>query len=177
VSLLNRKGWQRKGEIDGALEGTVFIYILGSIPGLRCRFTQYGADFLPGHEYEVYAQPQTPEVCMFTHLRTWVKYLEEVLLRRPLQPDEFIFPRVSANGVVYPSDELSYDAVMKMLTWICTEAGLTARYTSHCFRRGGARYRFMFAPLGERWSLATIRWWGAWAEGESVSTLPRFFVF
>jgi len=107
---------------------------------------------------------------MFTYLRAWVRFLEEVLLRRPLQPDEFIFPRVGTNGVVYPIDELSYDAVMKMLTWICTEAALTSRYTSHCFRRGGARYRFMFAPLGERWSLATIRWWGAWAEGESVST-------
>lgn len=126
---------------------------------------------LPGHEYEVYAQPKTPEICMFTHLRAWVSFLEEVLLQRPLQPEEYVFPRVGANGVVYPSDELSYDAVMKTLTWICTEAGLTARYTSHCFRRGGARYRFMFAPLGERWSLATIRWWGAWAEGESVSGL------
>ncbi|KAG1767827.1 hypothetical protein EDD22DRAFT_874534 [Suillus occidentalis] len=149
VSLVNRKGWQRKGEVDGALEG---------------------------HEYEVYAQPKTPEICMFTHLRAWVKFLEEVLLQRPLQPEEYVFPRVGANGVVYPSDELSYDAVMKTLTWICTEAGLTARYTSHCFRRGGARYRFMFAPLGERWSLATIRWWGAWAEGESVDTLIRYLL-
>jgi hypothetical protein len=60
---------------------------------------------------------------------------------------------------------------MKTLTWVCTEAGLSARYTSHCFCQGGARYRFMFAPLGERWSLATICWWGAWAEGESVSGL------
>ncbi|KIK34503.1 hypothetical protein CY34DRAFT_17678 [Suillus luteus UH-Slu-Lm8-n1] len=128
------------------------------------------------HEYEVYAQPKTPEICMFTHLRAWVSFLEEVLLQRPLQPEEYIFPRVSANGVVYPSDELSYDAVMKTLTWICTEAGLIARYTSHCFRRGGARYWFMFAPLGEHWSLATIRWWGAWAEGESVDTLIQYLL-
>ncbi|KAG1837085.1 hypothetical protein F4604DRAFT_1692457 [Suillus subluteus] len=56
----------------------------------------------------------------------------------------------------YNAIMLSYDAVMKTLTWICAEAGLTARYTSHYFRRGGARYRFMFAPLGERWSLSTI---------------------
>ncbi|OAX35047.1 hypothetical protein K503DRAFT_803110, partial [Rhizopogon vinicolor AM-OR11-026] len=34
----------------------------------------------------------------------------------------------------------------------------------------------MFAPLGERWSLATIRWWGAWAEGESVDTLIRYLL-
>lgn len=106
---------------------------------------------------------------MFTHLRAWVKFLEEVLLRRPLEAEEFIFARVGANGVVYSSDELSYDSVMKMLAWMCKEVGLTARYTTHCFRRGGARHRFMFTPLGQRWSLATIRWWGAWAEGESVS--------
>ncbi|KAG1888558.1 hypothetical protein F4604DRAFT_2023940 [Suillus subluteus] len=149
VSLLNRKGWQRKGETDGALEG---------------------------HEYEVYPQHQTPEICMFTHLRAWVKFFEEVLLRRPLEPDEFIFARVGANSVVYPSDELSYDSVMKMLTWMCKDVGLTARYTTHCFRRGGARYRFMFTPLGQRWSLATIRWWGAWAEGESVDTLIRYLL-
>ncbi|KAG0692192.1 hypothetical protein DFH29DRAFT_818041 [Suillus ampliporus] len=160
VSLMNRKGWQRKGEIDGALEGIDYWGILD-----KAR-----------HEYEVYAQPRTPEICMFTHLRAWVSFLEEVLLQWPLQPEEYIFPRVGANGVIYPSDELSYDAVMKMLTWICTEAGLTARYTSHCVRRGGARYRFLFAPLGERWSLTTIRWWGAWAEGESVDTLIHYLL-
>ncbi|KAG2039252.1 hypothetical protein BDR03DRAFT_860473, partial [Suillus americanus] len=86
-----------------------------------------------------------------------------------LEPDEFIFTRVGANSVVYPSDELSYDSVMKMLTWMCKDVGLTARYTTHCFWRGGARYRFMFTPLGQHWSLATIRWWGAWAEGKSMS--------
>ncbi|KAG0703097.1 hypothetical protein DFH29DRAFT_998725 [Suillus ampliporus] len=82
VSLLNCKGWQRKGETDGALDG---------------------------HEYEIYPQQQTPEICMFTHLQAWVNFLEEVLLWRPLEPDEFIFARVGTNSVVYASDELSYD--------------------------------------------------------------------
>ncbi|KAG0700237.1 hypothetical protein DFH29DRAFT_876759 [Suillus ampliporus] len=149
VSLLNRKGWQRKGETDGALDG---------------------------HKYEIYPQQQTPEICMFTHLRAWVNFLEEVLLRRPLEPDEFIFARVGANSVVYASDELSYDGVMKMLAWMCKDVGLTARYTTHCFWRGGARYWFMFTPLGQHWSLATIRWWGAWAKGESVDTLIQYLL-
>ena len=26
----------------------------------------------------------------------------------------------------------------------------------------------MHTPVGKRWSLATIRWWGGWAEGEHV---------
>ncbi|KAG1884318.1 hypothetical protein F4604DRAFT_1676968 [Suillus subluteus] len=62
------------------------------------------------------------------------------------------------------------------LTWICTKAGLSARYTSHCFHQGGTRYRFMFTPLGECWLLATIHWWGAWAEGESVDMLIRYIL-
>jgi hypothetical protein len=27
----------------------------------------------------------------------------------------------------------------------------------------------MFAQVGRRWSLSTVRWWGGWAEGEHVS--------
>ncbi|KAG1720901.1 hypothetical protein EDB19DRAFT_1835760 [Suillus lakei] len=42
VSLVNRKGWQQKGEIDGTLEG---------------------------HEYEVYTQPKTPEIYTDLDLR------------------------------------------------------------------------------------------------------------
>ncbi|KAF9223261.1 hypothetical protein BS17DRAFT_706356 [Gyrodon lividus] len=141
VSLLNRKGWQRKG-----------------------------------NEYEIYGQPKTPEICMYTHFHIWVKFLETVLLRRPLRPDEFVFPRIRANGIVYAHEEMSYDAVQKVITHICTAAALSASYTTHCFRRGGAQYRFVFAPLGGRWSLCVIRWWGGWAEGESVDTLIRYLL-
>ena len=28
----------------------------------------------------------------------------------------------------------------------------------------------MFAPVGKRWTLATICWWGGWAQGEHVSS-------
>ncbi|KAG2041224.1 hypothetical protein BDR03DRAFT_979653 [Suillus americanus] len=90
----------QKGETDGALEDS--------------------------HKYEAYPQHQTPEICMFTHFRAWVKFFEEVLLCQPFEPDEFIFARVGVNSVVYPSDELSYDSVMKMLTWMYKDVGLTA---------------------------------------------------
>jgi hypothetical protein len=121
-----------------------------------------------GNEYEIYAQPKTPDVCMYTHFPVWIRFLQVVLLKRPLQPNEFVFPRIGANGIVYPHDEMSHDAVQKVITHTCAEAHLSVTYTTHCFRRGGAQYRFIFAPLGERWSLSTIRWWGGWAEGESV---------
>jgi hypothetical protein len=41
-------------------------------------------------------------------------------------------------------------------------------FSTHCFRRGGAQYRFMFAPVGKRWTLRMVRWWGGWVEGEQV---------
>jgi hypothetical protein len=51
--------------------------------------------------------------------------------------------------------------VQKMITQIADAAGLPnserSKYTTHCFRRGGAQYRFMCAPLGQRWTLACIR--------------------
>ncbi|KAF9218540.1 hypothetical protein BS17DRAFT_791156 [Gyrodon lividus] len=79
-----------------------------------------------------------------------------------------------ANGIVYAHEEMSYDAVQKVITHICTAAALSASYTMHCFRCGGAQYWFVFAPLGGRWSLCVIWWWGGWAEGESVDTLIRY---
>ncbi|KAK6987789.1 hypothetical protein R3P38DRAFT_2366098, partial [Favolaschia claudopus] len=34
----------------------------------------------------------------------------------------------------------------------------------------------MFAPMGQRWSLSIIRWWGGWAVGEQVDTLMRYLL-
>ncbi|KAG1723135.1 uncharacterized protein EDB91DRAFT_1087922 [Suillus paluster] len=44
------------------------------------------------------------------------------------------------------------------------------------FRRGGAQYWFMFAPVGQRWTLAKVRWWGGWADGEQRDTLVRYLL-
>ncbi|KAH7904965.1 hypothetical protein BJ138DRAFT_1106376 [Hygrophoropsis aurantiaca] len=129
-----------------------------------------------GNHYEIYEQAKTPEICMYLHLRTYVRYLEKVVLRRLMEPEEFIFPRVGSNGIYYFKQEMSYDAVQKMLTKLSKEAGLSERHSSHCLRRGGAKYRFLEAPLGERWSLSIIRWFGGWAEGESVDTLIRYLL-
>ncbi|KAJ7938669.1 hypothetical protein B0H13DRAFT_1587449, partial [Mycena leptocephala] len=30
-------------------------------------------------------------------------------------------------------------------------------FPTHCFRRGGAQYRFMFAPVGRRWTVRLQR--------------------
>lgn len=40
------------------------------------------------------------------------------------------------------------------------------RFTFHCFRRGGAQHRFMFAPENGRWPLKMVKWWAALSPGE-----------
>jgi hypothetical protein len=101
----------------------------------------------------------------------WLDFYEGSLLNRPLQPNDYIFPTISGNGTVQPHMPMTSAIVQKEINIRATSAGLSGAgcYTTHCFRRGGAQYRFMFAPIGERWTLARIRWWGGWAEGEHVS--------
>jgi hypothetical protein len=48
--------------------------------------------------------------------------------------------------------------------------------TTHCFRRGGAQYRFMFAPDPMRWSLKMVKWWGGWSLNEQSETLLRYLL-
>jgi integrase len=105
---------------------------------------------------------------MYTHLPKWISFLE-YRLGHKLAPDDFVFPYFSANGIPQPKRPMTHDMVQAILVEFAEAAGLTKNYTTHCFRRGGAQYRFMFAPIGKRWSLSIIRWWGGWAIGEHVS--------
>lgn len=101
------------------------------------------------------------------HLRLWITFLEKNL-GRALKDEEYIFPHIASNGIVQPNKEMMHEAVQKLIADISAAAGITRTYTTHSFRRGGAQYRFMHAPVSERWSLSVIRWWGGWAIGEHV---------
>jgi hypothetical protein len=107
---------------------------------------------------------------MYSHVLEWLDFYETVLLKRPLQPDDYVFPSISINGTVQPHVPMTSATIQKEIHNKASAAGLSGArcYTTHCFRRGGAQYRFMYAPIGERWTLARIRWWGGWAEGEHV---------
>ena len=83
--------------------------------------------------------------------------------------EEYLFPMVGPNGVLQPGVPLAHDKVQKLLDGALAGADIPGKFSTHCFRRGGAQYRFMSAPLGERWSLRCVRFWGGWAEGEQVS--------
>ena len=83
-------------------------------------------------------------------------------------PDDCVFPAMGANGIVQPREQLSHDVVQKWIKQATSGAGILGLFSTHCFRRGGAQYRFMFAPVGERWPLTKVRWWGGWAKQEHV---------
>lgn len=112
---------------------------------------------------------------MFTHLPRWIAYLERYM-GRALEEDDCIFPYIAPNGVVNLKREMTHDMVQSLLNEFAENAGLSKVYTTHCLRRGGAQYRFMYAPIGRRWSLSVIRWWGGWAIGEHVRRLSPLMV-
>ncbi|KAJ7644798.1 hypothetical protein FB45DRAFT_976028 [Roridomyces roridus] len=148
VFLDNRKGWQKKQGYDGPLKS---------------------------NHYDIYEQPDMPEICMYTHLMAWRRIYRQ-RLDRDFEPDDYVFPYISPNGVIHPKKPMAHDTIQELLNEFSTGAGLDRIYTTHCLRRGGAQYRFMFAPIGKRWSLSIVRWWGGWAEGEQVDTLMRYLL-
>ena len=132
---------------------------------------------IAGNHYRIYPQPDLPAaVDAFLWLLIWLKWLEFAHYERPLAPDDCVFPVMGANGVVHPREPLSHDNVQKWINEAVEGAGIPGSFSTHCFRRGGAQYRFMFTPIGQRWTLAKVRWWGGWAEQEHVCVpIPFFF--
>ncbi|KIJ48361.1 hypothetical protein M422DRAFT_81339, partial [Sphaerobolus stellatus SS14] len=127
---------------------------------------------LQSHCYNIYPQPDIPSCDMYTHIRVWFTYLATFVYRNNLQPEDFLFPSVSASGILHPGAPISHDTVQKWLNEFVKGSRIQLnglKLTTHCFRRGGAQHRFMRAPVGQRWALREVRWWGGWADGEDVS--------
>ena len=125
-----------------------------------------------GHWYMMYRQPDTPSIDAYEHLLTWLHFCE-LLLGRELQQDNYIFPSTSIKGTIDPLCPMTSNMVQKIITQFAKAAGIpSAKYfTTHCYQQGGVQYQFMFSPIGKRWTLAKIRWWGSWAESEKVSVI------
>lgn len=101
---------------------------------------------------------------MNCHVVRWLKFLENRIYCCALEDVDHIFPSVNKDGQnVRRGSPISHDTIQVWITEWATAVGIEGNgthFTTHCFRRGGAQYRFMYAPIGLRWSLAVIRWWG-----------------
>lgn len=118
--------------------------------------------------YEIFHQ-EIHEIDMYVHLRAWCQHLE-MRLGHPLDEKAYLFPFLSSSGDPHVYKQMSYEKALAQIGAFAGESGLDKHFTTHCFRRGGAQYRFMYAPLGDRWCLNMIRWWGGWAENEKVGS-------
>ncbi|KAG6574654.1 uncharacterized protein IUM83_10928 [Phytophthora cinnamomi] len=88
-----------------------------------------------------------------------------------------------ANVGVKWGSPMSDSNFTKVLNIVAEAAGISRNllgdeiwFTSHCFRRGGAQYRFMFAPEKRRWSLKLVKWWAGWAPSEKAETVTRYLL-
>ncbi|THU82325.1 hypothetical protein K435DRAFT_766628 [Dendrothele bispora CBS 962.96] len=132
---------------------------------------------LNGHKFMICPQPNTPWACMYTHILNWIAHYETYFHR--LDDEDYIFPAFNATWTSFKRQEpISSKSINTLINETAEAAQVkgAGEFTTHCFRRGGAQYRFMYAPVGERWTLARIRWWGGWAEGEHRDTLIRYLL-
>ncbi|KAK0485585.1 hypothetical protein EDD18DRAFT_1311680 [Armillaria luteobubalina] len=113
VHLDGHKGWQSKQGWEGPLESNY---------------------------HNIYVQPNSPDIDMYTYLPQWISLLERCLGHK-LEPNDYIFPYYLA-------------------------------YTTHSLCCGGAQYQFMFAPIGQWWSLSMIQYYKS-GHSDALYPIPK----
>ncbi|KAJ7592229.1 hypothetical protein C8J56DRAFT_780975, partial [Mycena floridula] len=84
-----------------------------------------------------------------------------------------VFPALATTGKVKLGEVMSRTGIETLLDKVVEASGVmkgrNGKFTTHCFRRGGAQYRFMWAE--HKWSLKVVKWWGGWSSSNHVSHL------
>ncbi|KAJ7488522.1 hypothetical protein B0H11DRAFT_2230062 [Mycena galericulata] len=128
-------------------------------------------------KYMVQVDLAHPEIDCYTHVNAWKKHMEK-LLGRPLYGTDFVFPAVASTGQLKFGEPTSRSGFENFLDDVVEKSGVmngrNGKFTTHCFRRGGAQYRFLWAE--RKWSLKAVKWWGGWSSNENVGTLMRYLL-
>ncbi|KAF9915729.1 hypothetical protein FBU30_001763 [Linnemannia zychae] len=130
--------------------------------------------------YDCYPTPKEPLADCYLRLTEWLNYIEDpVNYGRPFQPEDYVFPCLDKDGRVKLDEPWSSTRVLSLLSKFTEAAGLLinkpkGRFSTHCFRRGGAQHWCMFAE--DRWSLKAIKWWGGWSEDYQEGTIMRYLL-
>ncbi|KAJ7778003.1 hypothetical protein DFH07DRAFT_766219 [Mycena maculata] len=118
-----------------------------------------------------------PEIDCYTHFDAWKKHMEG-LLGRPLRGTDFVFPAIASTGQLKIGECTSRSGFESLLDDVVERSGVmkgrNGKFTTHCFRRGGAQYRFLWAE--RKWSLKAVKRWGGWSSNENVGTLMRYLL-
>ncbi|KAJ7087564.1 hypothetical protein B0H15DRAFT_982779 [Mycena belliarum] len=128
-------------------------------------------------KYMVQIDRSHPEIDCYTHVLAWKAHMEH-LLRRPLAGADFIFPAFASTGQLKFGECASRSGFEHLMDDIVERCNVmksrNGKFTTHCFRRGGAQYRFLWAD--RKWSLKAVKWWGGWSSNENVGTLMRYLL-
>ncbi|KAJ7247425.1 hypothetical protein B0H12DRAFT_1072938 [Mycena haematopus] len=140
-------------------------------------FRKTNKDPTKGQKYMVQVDLAHPEIDCYTHLNNWNQHMES-LLQRPLQGTDFVFPAIASTGQLKFGECTSRSGFETFLEDAVEKSGVmkgrNGKFTTHCFRRGGAQYRFLWAE--RKWSLKAVKWWGGWSSNENVGTLMRYLL-
>ena len=129
-----------------------------------------------GNAYHIYATPAEPDTCCYTKLLAWKKWLE--FETDKIRTNDYIFPSLDGKGRAKLLESMTLPRVQSYLEMFTKGGNVLGerrgKFTTHCFRRGGAQHRSMFAK--EKWSLKAVKWWGGWSEGERTGTIMRYLL-
>ncbi|KAF8147030.1 hypothetical protein K438DRAFT_1989996 [Mycena galopus ATCC 62051] len=140
-------------------------------------FRKTNKDPTKGQKYMIQLDSAHPEIDCYTHIDNWKTHMETVL-QRPLRGTDFVFPAIASTGQLKFGECTSRSGFESFLEDIVQRSdvmkGRNGKFTTHCFRRGGAQYRFLWAQ--RKWSLKAVKWWGGWSSNENVGTLMRYLL-
>ncbi|KAK7016515.1 hypothetical protein R3P38DRAFT_2785719 [Favolaschia claudopus] len=127
-------------------------------------------------KYMVQLDKVHPEIDCYTHVKAWKIHMEG-LLGRSLTGNDFVFPALASTGQVKFGEPTSRSAFETLLNDVVEKSdalhGRNGKFTTHCFRRGGAQYRFLWAD--RKWSLKAVKWWGGWSSNENLMAYEEGF--
>ncbi|KAF8174867.1 hypothetical protein BJ912DRAFT_931306 [Pholiota molesta] len=128
--------------------------------------------------YKICQEPGNPVYLdCYTHLKTWLEYLQKHTPRQIL-PSDPLFPAMASTGKLKIGEQMSKTGFDRLLEQVVEESdvldGRPGKFTTHCFRRGGCQYRFMWVE--NPWSLKAVKWWGGWSSNDSVGTIMRYLL-
>jgi hypothetical protein len=96
----------------------------------------------------------------------------------PEEQDDYVFPALDTKGRVRIRNAMTLPRVQEYLNVFTNNSVIlgsrNGKFTTHCFRRGGAQHRFMFAK--KKWSLKALKWWGGWSESEREGAIMRYLL-
>ncbi|KAG6847913.1 hypothetical protein H0H93_004984 [Arthromyces matolae] len=140
-------------------------------------FRKTNKDKTKGQVYHVPSDSEIPKIDCFKHLSLWIKHLQS-LIARPLTGNDYIFPAIASTGRIKFGEATSRSGFESLMDDIIQESGVlrgrNGKFTTHCFRRGGAQWRFMWAK--RKFSLKAVKWWGGWSSNENVGTIMRYLL-